>query len=55
MTYTPYVAIFWTGLVSASGLACMRRRRTSGLRSAQYTLGPNDIAKKTAMKTHACQ
>jgi hypothetical protein len=51
----PTVAIFCTGLVSAVGPERMRRRRISGRRSAQYTLGPNDVTPKTAMKTHACQ
>jgi hypothetical protein len=55
ITAMPTVAIFCTGLVSAVGPERMRRRRISGRRNAQYTLGPNDVTPKTEMKTHACQ
>jgi hypothetical protein len=51
----PTVAIFCAIRVSAIGPACIRRRSTSGLRSPQYMVGPDDTAVKIAMKTHACQ
>src|SRR4051794_7087809 len=54
-TYTPTVAIFCIGRVSASGPERRRRANTSGLRIAQYTVGLNDTAVKTPMKTQACQ